>query len=250
MNGAERFWEKATRAPRGVYVVDFDIIPSSTALAIIDMQKYGCCRDIGLGPVYVRETPETAEYWFSRISEVAIPNIRNLLQFFRKDKLRVIYICVGPLLPDASDLSRRRRLRDQSRLKISGIDHFFSPGTLEHEIVDELKPNQGEMIFNKNTTSAFNSTNIDQILRNMGIESLVITGIATSSCVESTARDAADKGYNCILVEDACADKYPDSHKMTMINFARAFGRVMITSEVVDHLESKLSSPPAQQANP
>ena len=245
MDASERVWEKDTRAPKGVYLVDFEIIPSSTALAIIDMQKYGCCRDIGLGPVYVREAPDTAEYWFSRLSGVTIPNIGNLLQFFRKNKLRVIYICVGPLLPDASDMTRRRRLRDQSRLRVSGIDHFFSPGTLEHEVVDELKPNPGEMVFNKNTASAFNSTNIDQILRNMGIESLVITGMATSSCVESTARDAADKGYNCILVEDACADKYPDSHKMTMINFARGFGQVMITSEVIDHLESKLRSKPA-----
>lgn len=244
MNGTERFWDKATRGPRGVNVVDFDIIPSSTALTIIDMQKYGCCRDLGLGPVYLKETPETAEYWFSRLSEVAVPNIRNLLQFFRKNKLRVIHVCVGPLLPDASDMIPRRRRRDESRLKVSGIDHFFSPGTLEHEIVDELKPNPGEMIFNKNTASAFNSTNIDQILRNMGIEGLVITGMATSACVESTARDAADKGYNCILVENACADRYPDSHKMTMINFARAFGQVMTTSEIINHLESKLRSKP------
>ena len=240
MDGAPRFWEKPGKAPRGVYFVGFDIIPSSTALAIIDMQKYGCCRDIGLGPVYLKEAPETAEYWFSRLSEVAIPNISKLLQFFRKNKLRVIHICVGPLLPDASDMFPRRRLRDQSRLKVSGIDHFFSPGTLEHEVIDELKPNPGEMIFNKNTSSAFNSTNIDQILRNMRIETLVITGMATSACVESTARDASDKGYNCILVEDACADRYPDSHKMTMINFARAFGQVMITPEIMDHLGSKL----------
>ena len=94
-------------------------------------------------------------------------------------------------MPTASDaataaaakiwMGPRRRLRDQSRLKVSGIDHFFSPGTREHEIVDELKPNPGEMIFNKNTSSAFNSTNIDQILRNMRIETLVITGMATSA---------------------------------------------------------------------
>lgn len=163
MDGPGRFWDKAAQGPRGVNVVDFDIIPSSTALTIIDMQKYGCCRDIGLGPVYPKETPETAEYRFSRPSQVAVPNIRNLLHFFRKNKLRVIHVCVGPLLPDASDMIPRRRRRDESRLKVSGIDHFFSPGTLEHEIIDELKPNPGEMIFNKNTSSAFNSTNIDQI---------------------------------------------------------------------------------------
>ena len=240
MKDTERVWEKEIRAPKGVYLVDFEINPFSTALAVIDMQKYGCCRNIGLGPLFLKEAPDTAEYWFSRLSEVAIPNIRNLLQFFRKNKLRVIYICVGPLLPDASDMFRRRRLKDESRLKVSGIDHFFYPGTQEHEVVDELKPESGEMIFNKNTASPFNSTNIDQILRNMQIESLVITGMATSACVETTARDAADRGYNCIIVEDGCADKFPDSHKMTMINFTRLFGKVSTTQEVIALLESKI----------
>ena len=204
------------------------------------MQKYACSPDIGLGPALRKEVPEVAEYWFSRVSEVVVPNVQRLLRFFRSNELRVIYTCVGPLLPDASDMFPRRRIRDQSRLKIAGIDHFFHPGTLEHEVIDELKPEENEIIFNKNSGSPFNSTNIDQILRNMGIGSLVITGVATNSCVEITARDAADRGYNCILVEDACADKSRDAHEMTMITFARVYGKVMTTQEVIEYLASKL----------
>ncbi len=74
----------------------------------------------------------------------------------------------------------------------------------------------------------------------MGIESLVITGVATNSCVETTARDASDRGYNCILIEDACCARSQDRHDMTMMTFASLFGKVMYTEEALEYLEGKL----------
>jgi nicotinamidase-related amidase len=134
----------------------------------------------------------------------------------------------------------RRRIRDSKRLEKAGIDHFFYPSTIEHEIIDELQPMKNEIVFNKNTSSVFNSTNINNIMKNVRIESLIICGLATSSCVESSARDAADFGYNCILVDDACADIHKDAHEMTMVNFARSNGKVMATVEVIKYLNSRL----------
>ena len=96
------------------------------------------------------------------------------------------------------------------------------------------------MVFDKNTSSVFNSTNIDQILRNMGIESLVITGGTTNSCVETTARDAYDLGYDCILVDDGCLARSQDRHDMTMWTFASIFGKVMDTTEVIGYLRDTL----------
>ncbi len=240
MPNTERIWKKIVQDPTGIYEIQFEAAPRSTALVVIDLQKYMCCPDIGIGPVYAKQTPEVGKYWFSRISKVVVPNVKRLLEFFRSNRLRVIYVCVGPLLPDASDMFARRRMRDKKRIEAAHIDHFFYPGTLEHEVVDEIKPLKGEIVFNKNSTSAFNSTNIDQILRNMGIESLVITGMATHACVEITARDAADRGYNCILVDDACADRSQELHDWTMINFARDYGKVMNTKEVIDYLKLRL----------
>ena len=228
--------------PKGLYVVDFEIVPESGALLVIDLQKYMCRKDIGLGPLYIKEAPQIAEYWFSRMYEVVIPNTQKLLAFFRANQLRVTYACVGPLLPDASDMIPRRRIRDLNRIKMAGSDHFFHVGTVEHEVIDELKPHPNEMVFKKNTSSAFTSTNIDQILRNMGIDSLIITGMVTSTCVEHTARDAADRGYNCILVEDACTDKHQDAHEMAMMNFARSYGRVMSTQETINYLKLRLKA--------
>lgn len=233
-------WKQFVDDPLMRHLGELELVPGSTALLIVDMQKHICCREIGFGPTMLKETPEAAEYWFSRLSTVVIPNIRDLLLFFRRHRLRVIYACVGPLLPDASDMVARRRIWEENRLKAAGIDHFFYPGTVERQVIDELKPEEGEMIFNKNSGNAFNSTNIDQVLRNMGIDGLVITGVATNVCVEITARDAADRGYNCVLVNDACACKHQDAHDMTMINFARSYGKVMSTTEVIDYLAPKI----------
>ena len=239
MSDTWQVWKKIAKDPAGLLVVEFEVIPHSVALLLVDMQKYSCYRHIGLGPVLLKEMQVVAEHYFSCISGVVVPNAQRLLAFFRDNKLRVTYTCVGPLLPDASDMIERRRLRDESRLRAAGIDHFFYPGTLEHEVIDELKPKDGEMIFNKNSSSAFNSTNIDQILRNMRIDSLVIAGVATNYCVEITARDAADRGYKCILVTDACAAMSKDAHEMTMTNFAAQYGKVMTTQDVIKYLESR-----------
>ena len=103
--------------------------------------------------------------------------------------------------------------------------------------MDIVKPNPGELVINKNSNGAFNSTPIDQILRNMGIDTLVIAGVVTNACVETTARDAADRGYNCILVEDGCASYEEISHEMTLRSFARLFGKVMNTDDVISLLE-------------
>jgi len=77
-------------------------------------------------------------------------------------------------------------------------------GLPNHEILKELKPEKGERIVNKTTMSASIPSSLDSILRTFGIAHLVVTGVSTNSCVEGTARDAVDKGYACLLVEDAC----------------------------------------------
>ncbi len=232
--------KKMVEDPPEFFAVEFELEPRSTALLIIDMQKFGCCPDVGWGPLSLKEAPQTSKYWYSRIHDLVVPNIQELLAFFRGNRLRVIHVCIGPLLPDASDMHSRERIRVQRRARASGFGHYFYPGTLEHEIIDELKPQEGEMVINKNSFGAFNSTNIDQILRNMGIDGLVITGVATNSCVETTARDAGDRGYNCILVDDACAAKSQEMHDMALVNCTRMFGKVMTTQEVMGYLELRL----------
>ena len=83
---------------------EFELEPRSTALLIIDMQKCGCYPDMGTGKIIRTVTPKVAKYWDSRLNDVVVPNIQKLLNFFRANGLRVLYTCVGPLLPDGSDM--------------------------------------------------------------------------------------------------------------------------------------------------
>ncbi|MHA1529568.1 MAG: cysteine hydrolase family protein, partial [Alphaproteobacteria bacterium] len=89
---------------------------------------------------------------------------------------------------------------------------------------------------NKRSIGAFASTGIDHLLRSLGREQLYMTGISTNMCVESTAREAADRGYVVTMVEDACATTHADLHEAAMRNFQRLFGRVLSTEEVLVEL--------------
>ena len=122
-------------------------------------------------------------------------------------------------------MSRRSRAPARRRCGISG--------TFEHELIAALAPEAGELVIDKNTSSAFNSTGIEWLLRNMEVETLVVAGMATDMCVETTARDAADRGFNVIVVEDATATFFEHHHRAALSAFARVFGQVWDTDAVV-----------------
>ena len=150
--------------------------------------------------------------------------------------MKIVYLTVGPVLPDGSDELFLRKLRKEGARKAL----LFPQGTFEHGILEEVKPKAGELVINKTSSGAFNSTAIDQTLRNTGIDSLVITGVATHACVETTARDAADRGYNCVLVDDACAAFTEDYHYATLRVFSMHFGKVQTTKEIITYLKERL----------
>ena len=88
----------------------------------------------------------------------------------------------------------------------------------------------------KNTSSAFNSTGIEWLLRNLGVSTLVVIGVATDMCVETTARDAADRGFDVIVVEDATMTYYERHHRAALSGFARVFGQVWDSGRVLSEL--------------
>jgi len=216
------------------YAASFTLEPSSTALTIIDMQYATACRTTGLGKNMKEQGKEdVVVYRFDRIENMLLPNITKLLEFFRKNKLSVIYITIGSELPDYSDILPRRR-----RFIMSANN---TKGNMEHEILDELKPLPNECVVNKLTAGAFNSSNIDSVLRAKGIKYILYTGVSTNVCVETTARDAADRGYYGIMVEDACGATIETLHNTALMNFRRSFGRVEMTEDVIAELSTALS---------
>ena len=211
----------------------FDVDWERAALVLIDLQTYGCNPDAGLGPMLRERHPEIAAYYLPRVTEVVIPNARRLLDGFRAAGRRVLFTRHGPLLADGSDMAARRRRRDRDALAATGSPALWHRGTYEHEVVAALAPEPGELVLDKNTSSAFNSTGIESLLRNLDVQALVLAGMATDMCVETTARDAADRGFDVILVEDATATFFEHHHRAALSGFARVFGQVWDSERVL-----------------
>ena len=208
----------------------FVLDPRTVALVVVDMQYASGSRDHGLGrSLKARGQEALGAYRFDRIERTVVPTIRRLLAFFRARGLRLVYLTVGSELPDYSDLLPHMRAFAESAGNTRG-NH-------EHEILDALAPRPGEAVLNKTTMSAFHSSGFERLVRAWGVEQLVFTGISTNSYVEGTARDAVDRGFRGLLVDDGCGAASQSLHDATCANFARLLGRVASSAQVLTELE-------------
>jgi biuret amidohydrolase len=201
------------------------------------MQNYGVNPSCGIAQMLAERYPKVAEYYVPRIREV-IANTRRLLDAFRQLEREVVFTRHGPMLPDGRDMILRRQQRDDLAREQTDRPTLWSKGSKEHQVVSELAATDRELVIDKNASSAFNGTGIDQLLRNLNLETLVVTGMATDMCVETTARDAADRGYNVIVVEDATATFFPDHHRAALSAMARVYTKVWNTDQVLDAIDS------------
>jgi biuret amidohydrolase len=110
------------------------------------------------------------------------------------------------------------------------------PESKDAEIVEDLAPLPGEVILDKTTSSLFLSTNADFLLRNMGVDTLIITGVVTNNCVESTTRSAGDLGYRVLLVGDACAAWTQEGHDHSLKHMHRNFAILKSTDQVLEEI--------------
>ena len=209
-----------------------------SALLVVDMQNYCVSPESDLARSLKRQNLAIFEDYSNRVTGV-IENIEVLLGAFRSGGRSVIFTRHGSLLPDGSDLIPRRRSRESiSRGASDGKSgHMATVGAEGHEIIPRLRSRPGELVIDKNTGSAFNSTGIDSHLRSMSISTLVVAGIATDMCVMLTALDAADRGWNVFISSDACTTVDAGSHQAALLNFGRVFGRVLATREIIGLLD-------------
>jgi nicotinamidase-related amidase len=152
----------------------------------------------------------------------AIPNIRRLLDAFRRADLEVIYTVMENLTADG-----RERSLDY---KLSGID--IAKGSWEAKVIDELAPARDEIVLPKTSSSVFNSTNLDYLLRNIGIEDVFVTGFLTDQCIDHAVKDGADRGYYMTCVHDACAAETAALHEAAIACF-KGYCRLLSTAEAV-----------------
>ena len=121
------------------------------------------------------------------------------------------------------------------------MEEAFTPGSFGHELYGGLKTAPDDIVVLKRRFSAFvqGSSGLDQILRQRGIDTLVIVGTATNVCCESTLRDAMMMNYKCIMVSDANATRTDEEHNATLATVAVIFGDVRTTDEVVALLNAR-----------
>ncbi|WP_312092816.1 cysteine hydrolase family protein [Aminipila sp.] len=117
---------------------------------------------------------------------------------------------------------------------------FLYVNSEEAEMIDELKPLPSEIVVNKTTDSVVSGTNYSRLIRNLGIETVVVTGIVTDQCVAGTVRGLADDGFKVICVEDACAAACMELHDAELKIMNNLYCNVLSTEETIDVLEGKL----------
>ena len=212
----------------GAYTKARPVLPERAALLLIDMQYATGSRDGALGRKLAQQGSHVGDYRFDRIERFVLPNSLRLLAGFRGARRRVVYVTIGAQLPDAADAPAHM----QSLFR----DLKNYAGSRDHEIIDAVKPHPGEPVVNKTTNGAFASSGIDSLLRALRCDQLYLVGVSTNMCVDTTAREAADRGYQVTIVEDACGTTHADLHAAAIRNFQRLFGRVLSTNEVLAEL--------------
>lgn len=225
--------------------------PSTTGLLVVDVQ-YSCADpDLLAERVPGITGTEPFEAWSRRIHELVLPNTRALLAWFRAKRQPVLFTRVGSLLPNAEDQHPWRR-QAWLRMDAASPPYRSHLESADYAILPEVAPQPGELVLDKNASGAFTSSPLDFSLHQMGLRTLVIVGVATFACVDNTARAAADRGYNVILVEDACAgspNREP-AHEATLRTFGRYLGAVKTTREVLDDLDALASVPAVAAGTP
>lgn len=177
---------------------EISIDPKKTALIVIDMQN-----------VFLRRPTEEGKSekeligikkwnpFYDKIENVVIPNNKRIIDFFREKRLEVSFAQIQCHKKNGSD-----RSLDQ---KATGFNEVLLPkGSEDAKIISELAPIEDEIVITKTTDSAITGSNLRLILHNMGIDTVVVTGVFTDQCISSTVRSLADESFKVWLIEDAC----------------------------------------------
>ncbi|MBP0495932.1 isochorismatase family cysteine hydrolase [Roseomonas indoligenes] len=173
-----------------------------TALLLVDMQRIWV--EPGLEHPY-----DERPYYYGRLRDTVIPNQRRLLAAARGAGADVLHTVIESLTSHGRDRSLDHKLSDMHVPK----------GAPEGRVIEALAPVEDEIVLPKTSSGVFNSTNIDYVLRNLGVRYLIIAGVVTDQCVDMAVRDAADRGYLVTLVDDACATYSEERHRAAVNAF-------------------------------
>lgn len=186
--------------------------PARTCLLLVDVQNYVWNEKRGAGNPYM----------YDRIRDTVIPGLQRLIGLMRASGGEVMYTVMENLTHDGRDRSLDYKLSN----------FFIAKGSWEAKPLDAVAPGPDDILLPKTSSGVFNSTNIEYLLRNIGIDTLLITGFLTDQCIDHTVRDAADRGFYPVCVEDACATETETRHQAAL-NAFKGYCRTMSVADVV-----------------
>jgi ureidoacrylate peracid hydrolase len=212
---------------------EVEIEPKHAALLFVDVQNYNCLRQGGEYAA-LSEAELEARYggFFRILRDAALPNMVLLQRACRQAGIEVLYTVIESRTADGRDRSLD--------YKITGFN--VPKGSFDAQVVQELAPGEDEILFPKTSSSVFISTNIDYVLRNLGVRYLIIAGCLTDQCVDSAVRDACDLGYLVTVPTDACATLTAERHDSSLRN-NRGYCRQVSTRALLEEI-ARLSPDP------
>lgn len=179
---------------------------STTALVIIDMQR-DFMEPGGFGETLGNDVSQLAR---------AVEPIANVLAAARRMGMLVVHTREGHK-PDLSDAPPAKVERGAPSLRIGDpgpMGRILIRGEPGHDIIPALYPIDGEVVIDKPGKGAFYATELGDVLETNGIENLLVCGVTTEVCVNTTVREANDRGYRCVVISDGCASYFPEFHEM------------------------------------
>ncbi|GIW46555.1 MAG: peroxyureidoacrylate/ureidoacrylate amidohydrolase RutB [Deltaproteobacteria bacterium] len=168
-----------------------------------------------------------------------IPNIRRMIDYMRGKGVPIYY---SKAIREASGIDlidKVHKIIPESRRERLEKMHLCIRDTWDSDIVDELKPEPEDYIVEKRRDSVFQDTEFELWLKALRADTIVFTGIDTYICVESTVRDAFNKGYDVILLKDCVASRNQKHHENTLEQIAEAYGLVLSSNELISMIENE-----------
>ncbi len=211
----------------------FSFDPKTTALVVIDMQR-DFAEPGGFGASLGNDV--------SRVQAI-VPTVKKLIEGFRAAGLPVIHT-MECHRPDLSDLPPAKRNRGNPTIRIGDegpMGRVLIAGEAGTAIIDELAPIVGEIVIEKPGKGAFYATAFGDELKKLGTRQLVFAGVTTEVCVQTTMREANDRGYECLLAEDATESYFPE-FKASAIAMIRAQGAIVGWTTPVDKILEGLAN--------
>ena len=212
--------------------------PERTALLVIDMQRYFVHPEYPFGKWIQQVDPSGSNAYFERVKHIVVPSIQRLQERFRSLDAQIAYTEFGSLRQDGRDMpgwARRHNALGHQAFGSAVYPPFDHPSC---RIDESVAPQADELVVQKTTSGPVNSTKLDQTLRVLGIDTVVVTGVVTDVCVAQTTREFGDRDFDSIVVADACAALDQNVHKAALDTIGKIFGTVLSADQVLGLLSA------------